>query len=289
MTELSGAAGSPFEATSMPGMRLSVPARAENVILIRHAVAGIGEAVGMDDEALANLKTVITEACNNAVVHAYDEDALGMLEVSVAHRPDALEIAVRDHGHGFRPRLGAAQSSPSLRLGLSLIATLSSGFELHAAAGGGTELRVIVPITAVDEESQAGAPALSEETVLAVEDEALAGVVVSRVVSALAARASLSVDRLSDVLLLGDAIASERPDGYSDGQTRMAIEETEDGITVRVGPLNDGAGDRMLAGLAIPSLDASLKTLADEALVERGDHGEHLVLRISNGHSASRG
>ncbi len=121
-----------------------------------------------------------------------------------------------------------------------------------------------------------------------VEDEALAGIVVSRVVSALAARASLSVDRLSDVLLLSDAIASERVDGFSDGRTRISIQEVGDGITVRVGPLREGAGDLMLQGLAIPSLDASLVTLADEAHVERGEDGEHLVLRIASGHPASR-
>jgi serine/threonine-protein kinase RsbW len=279
-----------FGESSTSTMRLRVPARAENVTLIRHAVAGIGDALGMDEEALANLKTVVTEACNNTVIHAYDEDAIGTLDVSVAHGQDSLEVVVRDYGRGFRPRLTSQRAAPpSLRLGLSLIATLSSGFELRAPAGGGTELRVVVPIEAVGEAAEAVNPELLDETVLTIEDEALAGIVVSRVVSALAARASLSVDRLSDVLLLSDAIAVERPDGYSGGQTRMAIEETGDGITVRVGPLHDGAGDRMLAGLAIPSLDASLKTLADEALVERDDRGEHLVLRIVSGHPASRG
>jgi anti-sigma regulatory factor (Ser/Thr protein kinase) len=269
-------------------MQLTLPAHAENVALVRHAVAGIGEALGMDEECLANLRTVVSEACNNAVVHAYDENESGTFEVSVSRQADLLEVIVRDHGHGFRPRLMSAQADPSLRLGLSLIASLSEGFELRSADDGGTELTIRLPI-ATPEEQPAPEPAeFSDETVVTVKDETLAGVVVSRVVSALAARASMSIDRLSDVLLLSDAIAVERADSFTGGMTRIAIEETGDGITVRVGPLQDGAAERMLAGLAIPSLDASLVTLADEARVERSDDGEHLALLILSGHPAPR-
>jgi serine/threonine-protein kinase RsbW len=270
-------------------MQLTLPALAENVALVRHAVAGIGEALGMDEECLANLRTVVSEACNNAVVHAYDENESGTFEVSVSRQGDVLEVIVRDHGHGFRPRLVSARPDPSLRLGLSLIASLSEGFELRSADDGGTELTIRAPIATPEEDEEASEPAeFSDETVVAVEDETLAGVVVSRVVSALAARASMSIDRLSDVLLLSDAIAVERADSFTGGKTRIAIEETADGITVRVGPLQDGAAERMLAGLAIPSLDASLVTLADEARVERSDEGEHLALLILSGHPAPR-
>ncbi len=141
-----------------PAMQLAVPARAENVALVRHAVAGVGEAIGMDEEALANLKTVVSEACNNAVVHAYDEGESGTLEVSAARHEDVLEIVVRDHGHGFRPRLTSGHADASLRLGLSLIASLSSGFELRAAEGGGTEVRVLVPIAAREDEPDSESP-----------------------------------------------------------------------------------------------------------------------------------
>ncbi len=269
-------------------MQLTLPARAENVTLVRHAVAGIGEALGMDEECLANLRTVVTEACNNAVVHAYDEDEPGALEVGVSRQGDMLEVVVRDHGHGFRPRLGSGRPDPSLRLGLSLIASLSDGFELRSADDGGTELTMLVPIEPGEPAEREERPDFSDETVVTVEDEALAGVVVSRVISSLAARASMSIDRLSDVLLLSDAIAVERAEGFTGGKTRIAIQESSDGITVRVGPLREGAAERMLAGLAIPSLDASLVTLADEARVEHSDDGEHLALRIASGHTASR-
>ena len=40
--------------------------------LIRHALAGLAEALEMEPTEIADLKTVVTEACMNVVLHAYD-------------------------------------------------------------------------------------------------------------------------------------------------------------------------------------------------------------------------
>ena len=50
-----------------PGLRLTLPAEAENVTLVRHALAGLAESLGMGENAIADLKTVVTEACMNVV------------------------------------------------------------------------------------------------------------------------------------------------------------------------------------------------------------------------------
>lgn len=273
-------------------VHLDLPARPENISLVRHALAGFGEALGMDEEGVAGLKTVVTEATTNAVLHAYDADAgePGPLEVRAGRRDNSVEVVVRDYGHGFRPRVRrqpAPDAPENLRLGLALIAALCREFELRAAAGGGTEVMMLVgletDVADADLDDQAPAATSTGETVVTVADDALATVIVSRVISALAARAELSVDRLSDVLLLSDAISSGGSGEFAEGRTRVAAEESDGAISLRVGPLHDGAAERMLNGLSIPSLDASLKSLADEARVERDADGEHLLLRFSRG------
>ena len=113
------------------GFELTVPATAENVMVVRQAIAGLGEALGMPSSRVADLKTVVTEACNNVVVHAY-EDELGPLIVSAEPHDAELEVSVADEGHGFRPR--ANQSEASLGLGLPLIAALSDSFEISGAS-----------------------------------------------------------------------------------------------------------------------------------------------------------
>ena len=121
-----------------------LPARAENVAVVRHAIAGLAERIGMDDAAIADLKTVVTEACMNVVVHAYPEGEVGLLELEAVPDGDGLTVAVRDHGRGISPRPGVDR--PSLRIGLALIAALSSSFEIRGGVERGTEIRMHLPL-----------------------------------------------------------------------------------------------------------------------------------------------
>ena len=109
---------------------------------------------------------------------------------------------------------------------------------------------------------------------------ALVGAVLSRIVSLFAVRANFSVDRLSDAVMLGDAISAHAPDHFPNGTARVVVDAEGRVVTVRVGPLVDGGGDRLVEALRIPGLDASLEGLADEIRVERDGGAEHLLLEI---------
>lgn len=125
-----------------PEVRLSMPARAEGVSVVRQALSGIADALDFDEAVVADMKMAVTEACTNVVVHAYDEDSEdGLLEVEMVTAEDALTIFVRDHGSGIHPR-PAVKRTPALGLGLPLIAALSDAFELRGSTGEGTEVRM---------------------------------------------------------------------------------------------------------------------------------------------------
>jgi anti-sigma regulatory factor (Ser/Thr protein kinase) len=117
-----------------PEIELILPARAENVAVVRHAFGALGETLNVDPRTLSDIKLAITEACTNVVVHAYD-GVEGPMEVA-AHigvpdkigTPDELTVIVRDKGRGIAPRT----DSPGLGLGLPLIATLSESVELSS-------------------------------------------------------------------------------------------------------------------------------------------------------------
>jgi hypothetical protein len=97
-----------------------------------------------------------------------------------------------------------------------------------------------------------------------------------------ATRADLSVDELSDAVLLSDALSAGGTTDFADRTARIAIREDDGSFEVRVGPLADGGGQRLIDGLRIPELDASLEGLADEIRVDELDGGgEVLSLRIS--------
>jgi anti-sigma regulatory factor (Ser/Thr protein kinase) len=120
-----------------PDFELTLPARAENVAVVRHAFGGLGDALDVPDHALADVKLAVTEACTNVVVHAYPEGE-GPMAVSAGLAGDALTVVVADEGRGILPR----PDSPGLGLGLPLIATLASSLELGTNDRDETEVRM---------------------------------------------------------------------------------------------------------------------------------------------------
>jgi serine/threonine-protein kinase RsbW len=121
-----------------PDFELTLPARAENVAVVRHAFGGLGDALDVPDHALADVKLAVTEACTNVVVHAYPDDAGGPMAITAGLSDGALTVTVSDAGRGILPR----PDSPGLGLGLPLIATLASSLELGTNDRDETEVRM---------------------------------------------------------------------------------------------------------------------------------------------------
>jgi serine/threonine-protein kinase RsbW len=263
---------------------MSLPARAENVAVVRHAIAGLAERIGMDEAATADLKTIVTEACMNVVVHAYPTDEVGLLEIEAVPDLDGLTVAVRDFGRGISPRPGVDR--PSLRIGLALIAALSSSFEIRGGFEQGTEIRMHLPLRSrsipeIEELSAPAGPPVPEATELRVGPPELLGPVLSRALTALAARHEITIDRISDAMLLSDAISAAAPRGFSDGTVRLTIADRPDGVELKVGPMESGAAEGLRSSLSLPDVGGSLETLADEIRTEADGDGEYLVVAIA--------
>jgi anti-sigma regulatory factor (Ser/Thr protein kinase) len=262
-----------------PAITVGVAARAENVAIVRQALAGLGETVGLDQAALFDLKTVVTEACMNAVVHAY-EDQVGSLEVATWLDDEGLQVAVRDEGGGFRPRPAGVAAGP-LRLGLPLIAALSDGFEIRAGPGRGTEVRIRKRIVPLPEPPEVRTRPRADETTIEFSREAPVQPILARVLGAVAARADLSIDRLSDMQMLGDAVSAEAPARAPEGELTVTISDATRRLELRVGPLSPGGADHLLEAMELPGPPiGALRELASEVRTEQPDNGELLMIAI---------
>lgn len=264
------------------GLQIKLPARAENVAVVRHALAGLAEQIGMDETGVADLKTVVTEACMNVVVHAYP-DGLGPLLVDADPDSEGLTVTVSDRGSGINPQADSERSS--LRLGLSLIAALSSNFRISGGLDRGTEVMMRLPLSGGG--ANGAAPAEQEDfapvdaTELIVARAELLEPVLARLVGALAARRDLSIERVSDAVLVTDAIADAAPARFADGCVRLGLGESEKGLELRLGPMEVGAAGEIRQHLEVPELGGSLEGLVDEVAVEKSDDGDYLIVRFT--------
>ncbi len=126
-----------------PDMELALTARAENIVIVRHALGGLGEAFEVPEPKLSDIRLAVTEACANVVVHAYPDGHDGPMEVVASMEEATLTVLVRDWGRGIRPR----SDSPGLGLGLSLIAALAESVQLGHDSHEHTEVRMTFALT----------------------------------------------------------------------------------------------------------------------------------------------
>jgi anti-sigma regulatory factor (Ser/Thr protein kinase) len=119
-------------------VRLTFPAKADSIPVIRHVLGAFAEAMALPPDVTEDMRLAVTEACTNVVRHAYDDDQPGPIEVVVRPDGDHIDVTVSDRGRGMGP-------SPDVEgpgLGLALIAALADSMELQEAPIRGNHLRM---------------------------------------------------------------------------------------------------------------------------------------------------
>jgi serine/threonine-protein kinase RsbW len=113
---------------------LVMPAKSDYLIVARLTLAGIARAVPMSETVLADLKLAVTEACGNAVRHAYD-DGDGVVRVRFAVDHDRIEIEVADKGATGQPPADPAPPSNAglveSGMGLAIIRAIVDELEIE--------------------------------------------------------------------------------------------------------------------------------------------------------------
>jgi anti-sigma regulatory factor (Ser/Thr protein kinase) len=262
-------------------LRLAMAAKPENLALVRQALSGLADGISMPERPLADLKQIATEACMNAVVHAYPGRDDGRIDVSAIATNGEVELRVRDWGVGFRPR--PASMDGSLHLGLPLIASVVESFAIESPAGGGTALIARVRLDDDDDEKAAEAPVAPKEVDLEIDAGDAAKPVIARVLAIAATRAGFSLDRMSDGVLVGDVIAAGAADDFAEGRVGIEIEECGPNLCLRVGPFQDGGAKRMVDAMDLPGMGVSIAKLADRFEITEGERGEFISIEISPG------
>jgi serine/threonine-protein kinase RsbW len=130
--ESSGGPGRDIPAQSR--LRLVVPARAENVALVRNTVSAAAEERGLPLHIVEDMRLAVTEACSNVVRHAYTDE--GDMAVDVELSGPEMRVVVEDQGRG----IGASTDDDGPGLGLPLIAALVSELQIERGRARGSRV-----------------------------------------------------------------------------------------------------------------------------------------------------
>lgn len=118
-------------------LRLELVSVPDSVRLVRSLIRTVSDASDLDPAMVDDMRTAISEACNNVVLHAYPSTP-GPLIFSLVVRGEAIEAVVRDHGIGIRPGAGRKRG---LGMGVTLINSLADRAEFESSELG-TEVRL---------------------------------------------------------------------------------------------------------------------------------------------------
>lgn len=252
-----------------------------NVTLVRSVLAGFGEATGLDGALMDRIRTAVSEAANNVVLHAYDGDRPGSLRVSVATAGDSVDILVADRGHGIRPVL---PTSERMGLGLAVISALSDRAEFLSAPTGGTEVRLAFSRDSdntLPEAPESAAPGifhaprtseLSGDVLVSLARVDLAGQVLGRLTRALAAQHHFRVDRIAEMRTVTDSLADTLATTGQGTPVGCAITASDRRLELELGPLAHGTAAQLSE-----HADPAVLELIDEVSTETRDDGSELL------------
>jgi serine/threonine-protein kinase RsbW len=273
--------------SSSPAITLKLQSSAETLTLVRGMLAGLAELLRLDPELLDDIKTAVSEACNNVVMHAY-EGAPGPLCVCVFVGREALEVTIRDEGRGIPP---STPSDERLQgVGIPIMRALAQRTAFRPMAGGGTEVwmqfagvregRRLYRTPGETAPEDDWLERLPGEAVVSLSPVSFLGGVLGRLARALAARARFSLDRFSDVYLVTDALSAHAAHAASGARINFALATDTRRLEVTVGPFRRGASTTLVRGQA-GDVGSPLALLSDELDVRRDDGSElvRLVLR----------
>lgn len=240
----------------VPGVRLRVPAVQDSLPIVRQALRAFGDTAAVEREALEDAELALTEACANAVEHAYPGGD-GIVEVAVTAKDADLVLSVRDFGRGMP---SAARDDPAPGYGLVVIDGIAR--EVVIRGDGGTLIEMTIgmgdpPVATVDGAIPGAQPAER---------------VIRRLVAVLAAQVDMPVDRTIEALLVAEMVARSSLRRLVGDRVRLRMSRTATGLELRVGPLEERGAEAAVKESEVPAIGSVVERLADGVQVER----EHL-------------
>ena len=137
-------------------IKIILPSRSANEGFARMAVSAFATRFDPTLEEMSDIKTAVSEAVTNAIVHAY-KDTIGKIYITVSADGENLKVRIRDYGCGIPDVKKALEplyttgGEERAGLGFAVMESFMDKLKVRSTVGKGTTVTMIKRIKAKNE------------------------------------------------------------------------------------------------------------------------------------------
>lgn len=133
-------------------LKMEILSRPENEGFARAAVAAFVARLNPTLEEINDIKTAVSEAVTNSVVHAYDSEE-GSIKITIEIEEKNVAITIVDEGEGIanveqarEPLFTTKPEEERSGMGFTFMEIFMDGLEVHSSKGKGTTVHMVKKI-----------------------------------------------------------------------------------------------------------------------------------------------
>lgn len=141
-------------------MKLEFISKSSNESFARITIAAFAAQLDPTIEELADIKTAVSEAVTNCIIHGY-ENRLGVVKMSAKLHDDEIEIEISDHGKGIANIEMAKEplytTKPNLErsgMGFTIMESFMDSVKIESVVGLGTKVTMTKKIKKISEDEE---------------------------------------------------------------------------------------------------------------------------------------
>ena len=134
----------------MNKMELKVSACVENESFIRTTISAFALSLNPSLDEISDLKTIISEAVSNAIIHGYNCDSSKEVYIKALITDNQMQITINDYGVGIKnlkeamtPAFSSKKSEERAGMGFSIMKALSDEFSVRSEENIGTRIYIV--------------------------------------------------------------------------------------------------------------------------------------------------
>ena len=127
-------------------MKLEFISKSSNEAFARITVAAFASQLDPTIEELADIKTAVSEAVTNCIIHGY-ENTMGIVKIECKLKDNCIEIEISDNGKGIsdielarKPLYTTKGNLERSGMGFTIMESFMDEIEIHSVVGIGTKV-----------------------------------------------------------------------------------------------------------------------------------------------------